>query len=50
MLPLPVAVAAQGGVDVDLTIRNWSTKGTCKIIFFVYSILASPKKASYFFF
>ena len=33
---------------MDLKVRNWSTKGACKIIFFVYSVLASPKNASYF--
>jgi hypothetical protein len=34
--------------DMDLTTRKWSMEETCKLIFFVYSMLASPKNARHF--
>lgn len=38
-------VSAQCDEDVDLTTRKWSMEEACKLIFFVYSMLTSPKKA-----
>lgn len=35
---------------MDLTTRNTRIEETCKLVFFVYSILASPKHVSCFFF
>ena len=32
--------------DTDLTTRKWSMEETYKLIFFVYSMLASPKKTT----
>jgi hypothetical protein len=36
--------------DMDLRTGIWSTEGICKIFFFVYLILASPKTPFVFFF
>jgi hypothetical protein len=40
----------QSAEDMDLTTGKWNTEETCKIFFFVYLILASPKNASCFFY
>ena len=40
-------VSAQCAEDMDLTAGIRSTEETCKLIFFAYSMLASPKNASF---
>ena len=39
---------SQCAEDMDLSTRTWRTEETCKLIFFIYSILTSVQNASYF--
>ena len=48
--PQSSADLSQFAEVMDLTTWKWSTDNTCKLVFFVYSILASPKHVSFLFF
>ena len=43
-------VSARCAADMHLTTGKWCREETCKFVFFIYSVLISPKNVSDFFF